>query len=388
MLGVGIISFLIYFCYLIFSYGFVNEAILSMLIPVYPRVEKILPFRDFVVVNRGIMTIIWLGMILILGGVQFWLFFRERKLVLSKISFLFLITILVLASLSYPIFSNDIFNYLFGSKTVVYYHQNPFLMMPKVFFENDLWLRFTDNIDNIYYYIGNTPITYFYGPVFLLYTLIPFLFFGAVEFQKLFWGYKLMSAGLFLITGFLIKKINPKDNLVWAYWFFNPFLITELLINSHNDLVMIFFFILAIYVFKKKKILGWFSFLLSVLTKWVSAGLFFIFLFKENNRYWVYKIVGLLILLANALFQRQIWYYSWIYMVFPFAKLKKSSWFLILIFQLILLLSYTRFIWLGHWISWNWMNLARWGFLGVVLTNEFGWVISNKNLNRRKIGSI
>ena len=132
------------------------------------------------------------------------------------------------AALSYPVFSNDIFTYLFGARTVVYYHQNPFLVMPKTF-PDDLWLRFTQYVGNVYYYVGNIPITYVYGPVFLLYSLIPFLFFGAVEFQKLFLGYKLLGVILFLATGYLFKKINPKDRLVWAYWWLNPFLILELL---------------------------------------------------------------------------------------------------------------------------------------------------------------
>lgn len=375
-------------CYLVFSYFFVNQAILLMLLPVYSRVEKIFPLIEFSNTHRGVMAIIWLGLVFTLTVIQFWVFFKRRSFAMNRVKLFFLVISLMMVSLSYPIFSNDIFNYMFGAKTVVYYHQNPFLVMPNVFFENDLWLRFTHNIDNIYYSIGNMPITYFYGPVFLLYTLIPSLFFGAVEFQKLFWSYKLMGAILFLVVGYIIKKINPKDNLVWAYWFFNPFLITELLINSHNDLVMIFFFIMAVYFWEKNKLYSLGTFLLSVLTKWVSSGLLLVFFFKEKNRYWIYKIIGLLILLVNALFQRQIWYYSWVYMVFPWAKLKNSSWLWILMFQFILLLNYFWFIWFNRWISFNWMNLIRWGFFGVILVNEFGWVFGSKNLNCRKIRSI
>ena len=125
-----------------------------------------------------------------------------------------------------------------------------------------------------------------------------------------------MGSVLYLLTGYLFLKINPKDKLVWAYWFFNPFLILELLTNSHNDLLMIFLFVLADFWWDKNKKFGFLSFLLSVLTKWISTGLGIIFLFKTKNRFFVYKIIGLIILFLNAYYQRHAWYYSWIYMVF------------------------------------------------------------------------
>lgn len=367
--------------YLVYSYFYVNQAILLMLLPVYPNAGKLLKLIEFSSTHRELMTIIWIVMMIMLIIGQFILFFSKKELKVNKKIVLIMTIIFGTAALAYPVFSNDIFNYMFGAKTVVYYHQNPFWVMPKTFFRDDLWLRFMNNIDNVYYHIGGRPVTYFYGPIFLGYTLIPYLFFGAVEFQKLFWSYKLMGVVLFLMTGYLFKKINPKDKLVWAYWFFNPFLILELLTNSHNDLVMIFLFVLSVYWWQKNKILSIVSFLLSILTKWVSGFLGIVFLFKEKYRYLVFKILGIIILIFHALDQRQSWYYSWIYMVFPFAKLKKSSWFWILVFQSILLLNYFNFIWLNRWVDTDFIKIIKYLLPVIVVLNEYG--IFNKIIKRR-----
>ena len=366
--------------YLGFSYFFVNQAILLMLVPVYPKAGQLFKLIEFGSTHRDVMLGVWLAIILILILFQLIVFFSKKEIKINKIKILIFTVILGIAALSYPVFSNDIFNYLFGAKTVVYYHENPFLVMPKTHIQDDLWLRFTNNIDNTYYYVGQTPITYFYGPVFLVYTLIPFLFFGAVEFQKLFWSYKLLGVILFLATGFLFRKINPKDKLVWAYWFLNPFLMLELLVNSHNDLVMIFLFVLAVFWFEKNKILGGGAFVLSVLTKWVSGGLGLVFLFKEKHRYLVFKILGVLILFFHAFEQKQAWYYSWIYMVFPFAKLKKSSWLILIILQSILLLNYAKFIWFNTWVDWPIFGVIKWMIPILVLFNEFGRIRAGRGV--------
>lgn len=378
MVWILLLMLIIWVGYLGYSYFYVNEAILSMLLPVYPKVEKLYKLIEFSSSHRGLMALIYLVLMLLLIICQYFLFFSKKEIKLNKKLIFLTIIIFTMAALAYPIFSNDIFNYMFGAKTVVYYHQNPFLVMPKIFFNDDLWLRFTNNINNVYYYIGSRPITYFYGPIFLGYTLIPFLFFGAVEFQKLFWSYKLLGVVLFLLTGYLFKKINPKDKLVWGYWFFNPFLILELLANSHNDLVMIFLFVLGVYWWQKNKILGLFSFLFSILTKWVSGFLGVVFLFKEKYRYLVFKILGIIILFFHAFDQRQQWYYSWVFMVFPFAKLKKSSWFWILIFQSIMLLNYSVFIWLNRWVDLNFIKIIKYLLPIIIVLNESKIIIKLK----------
>lgn len=383
MVLVFVIMIFVWAGYLVYSYCYVNQAILSMLLPVYPNAEKIFKLIEFGSTHRELMTIFYLIMMILLILCQYILFFSKKDIKVNKKIFFMMTILFGTAALAYPIFSNDIFNYMFGAKTVAYYHQNPFWIMPKYFFKDDLWLRFTNNIDNVYYYIGNRPVTYFYGPIFLGYTLIPSLFSGTVVFQKLFWSYKLMGVILFLLTGYLFKKINPKDKLVWAYWFLNPFLIMELLANSHNDLVMIFLFVLAVYWWQNNKILSIFCYLFSILTKWVSGFLGIVFLFKEKYHYLVYKILGIIILIFHALTQRQQWYYSWIYMVFPFAKLKRSSWFWILIFQSIMLLNYSVFIWLNRWVDLNFIKIIKYILPVVIILNESGII----NKIYRKINS-
>jgi len=106
-----------------------------------------------------------------------------------------------------------------------------------------------------------------------------------------------------------------------------------------------------------------------------------VFFFQKKYQYIVYKILGLGILFLQAIYQKHSWYYSWIYMVFPFAKLKKSSWFWILFFQSLLLVNYSFFLWLNRWVDLNFIKIIKYILPVVIILNESG--IINK-INRKR----
>jgi len=249
--------------------------------------------------------------------------------------------IVLLGSLSYPFLSHDIFNYLFDAKIVWRYHQNPYLQAPQSF-SGDHWLRF------MHWVHRTCP----YGPIWLLYTLIP----GLLSFGKFvinFYGLKLLNGLLFFSTGWLLLKINKNDKKVFAYWFFNPLLVIELLVNAHNDLLMIALFLLtALFIKEKSRKSTWLLFLCSIATKYVSLLLAPVLFLSKKWReiFWPLVLSGFLFAFAYRAEGFQIWYFTWLFMALPLMKLNLFFWSLVFVLEaIILIFKYYPFILTGFW---------------------------------------
>jgi hypothetical protein len=270
---------------------------------------------------------------------QLWFLFSPALKKISRKQLLILAGIVVfLASLSYPFLSHDIFSYLFDAKIIWHYQQNPYQYSPNEF-GADPWLRF------MHWTHRTTP----YGPVWLLYTLLPALFsFG--RFSLNFYILKLLNGLVFFLTGYLLLSFK-KDRRVFAYWFFNPFLLIELLTNAHNDLLMISLFLLSFVLWQKKKP-GWsiFSLLSSIATKFVTGLATPLLFLKKNSSLIALGIFGLLAAFAWKVDQFQPWYFAWAWVVFPLVDLSSFSWLMIFIFQAFLLVfKYQPYILTGSW---------------------------------------
>lgn len=354
----------------LFSYLWVNKSLILMLAEAHPGIMELGKYVEFGNTNREVLVLVWIGLVMILTAFQiYWLYQKGPKIRLFWVG-----VIVGLAALSYPFISKDIFNYLFAGRMVVAYGENPYLVMPLEHLGSDLWLGFTDNIDKTYFHVGDIGLKYNYGPVFLVFSLIPFLAAGGNRFILLFLGYKMMTAVLFLASGWLLLKINKGDKKVWAYWFLNPFLLFELLLNSHNDLLMIFLFFLAVFYWQKKRIVGIGFYLLSVLSKFFSGFLFWLWLVKERRREIAFKLVGFGILFYQAINRLHPWYYSWAYMVFPFAGLKRRTWVLMFVLEsLVMVGNYGGFIWWNRWTPLPYFPdqyLIRWVIPMIMLVSE------------------
>ena len=353
-----LISYLFLF---IFSYLWVD---FNLSLTHYPFLVNFLDkFQHWGYFNRFLSAKIYLGLLIILFGSQLYLLFSNflQKQSLKKLLVLAGIVVL-LGSLSYPFLSHDIFNYLFDAKIIWHYRQNPYLRTPQSF-SGDHWLRFM-------HWVHRTCL---YGPIWLLYTLIP----GLLSFGKFvinFYGLKLLNGLLFFSTGWLLLKINKNNKRVFTYWFFNPFLLIELLINSHNDLLMIALAVMGFYFWQKKKKWGWLFFLFSVASKYVSVLLLPAFILKKH-----YKLILLglaLILLIGFIIKIesfQSWYFAWLFMLLPFLKLSPRSWMFFLAGELlILLVKYYPFLRLGQWQTTGYLYLQ--GFfvlLALILAFDF-----------------
>lgn len=256
--------------------------------------------------------------------------------------------LLILATLgifAYPMFSYDLFNYLFNAKMVWIYHVNPHVKTA-IEFSADPMLRFMQNI--------HTTAPYAYG--WTIASLLPGLAWFSGKFTLAFWAMKAFIAGFWLgqlwILKKLVTKLFPKES--WRFWLFalNPLVLVETLINGHNDVVMMFPALLAYWLLlSSKKFLSLLFLFLSASIKY--ATIIFLPLFTFHLR------GGKLDIPAWASFaffavmftrpeQLHSWYLIW---AFSFAVLAKPKWLVSAFTALTFgaLLRYAPYIYFGHW---------------------------------------
>jgi len=189
-----------------------------------------------------------------------------------------------------------------------------------------------------------------YGPTWLVYTLMP----GLVSFGRFvinFYGLKLFNGLVFFLSGWLLLKITQNDRRVFAYWFFNPFLLIELLVNAHNDLLMIGSFFAALFFWQsRKRVLGLVAFLFSVAVKFIS-GFAWPLLFFRRRYFWATLFAAFALTgFAWQINRFQPWYFTWIYLALPFMIMTNFSWLVVFIFQaLLLVFKYQLFLATGSW---------------------------------------
>lgn len=336
--------FLLYFIVSIFtflySYIWTDLAIILMTAETKPWIVEFFTNQNSISGNKILLSNIFLLLVFIFTLIQILLVFgKGDNQKLLKVGF---VSSLVFA-LSFPFLSKDLFSYLFGAKIFWLYRQNPYLVIPETYRDIDLWLGFTHW----------THREYVYGPVALIFSVIPMAIAGASRFLLNFFGYKILNWIVFLVTGYLLFK-NSKNKAKALYiWFFNPLLIFEFLINSHNDLLMVGFFVISvIYSQTQRKIVSFVGFILSIATKYVSTLFFPLIIAGKSSLPLISKVyVGAMLFAFGLKFgDIQPWYYTWIYFALPFANFKKTS--LILIFSLqalILVFKYLPFVKTTFW---------------------------------------
>ncbi|HVM70171.1 MAG TPA: hypothetical protein VMT91_00315 [Anaerolineales bacterium] len=141
----------------------------------------------------------------------------------------------------YPIGDGDVFDYMMRARITAVYGANPFAVTPRIF-----------SFDPFFHYTGWPDYTSTYGPLWeLLAALISRL--AGNGFLANLLGFKLLSlvfyAGSTVLVALILKHVSPDRVLQGVVLFaWNPLTIYDGLGNAHNDLVMIFFLLLGIYV--------------------------------------------------------------------------------------------------------------------------------------------
>jgi hypothetical protein len=167
-----------------------------------------------------------------------------KKTIIYSLTFAFIIFF------SYPTLSTDIFSYIFSDRIATVYHQNVWQVVPLTH-DNDPFAIMAD--------WKNT--TRVYGEVNQLIYNIPSML-GGNNLPIVVILYKFVSStfalGIFCVLYFLLKETQKDKSKIardmrMILW--NPLFLLELFGSGHNDSIMIFFTLLAVYFFNKKSFL-------------------------------------------------------------------------------------------------------------------------------------
>lgn len=322
----------------IFSYFFVDPN-LSYLNSIY---------TGFSLNQRPITSLLFF---IVISALFFIYFMVCRKTYKNKVKISTIKKIILGASLilffSYPaMVSYDIFNYTTTAKVLFGYLENPYIVMP-IEFTNDEFLSYTHAANK----------TALYGPFWLILTAVPYVL-ASWSFILMLFSFKLLIAVFYFLILFMIWKIT-KDSISIAFFALNPLVLFETFVGGHNDIVMMFFALLSIYLLRKRITLSAVSFFLSVMVKFATLFLIPVYIylfwlkFREKTIIWgkVYLLSALLMFLIFLLspLREEIypWYFIW---VLTFISLTKNIKYFILtgVFSFFLMLRYIPYMYLGN----------------------------------------
>jgi hypothetical protein len=295
--------------------------------------------------NRPLATSLYIGIVF------FWFFLYGAICLLAykkkiTISHVWMLVFLIWAVLffSYPAaFSYDIFNYVFTAKTVVLYHQNPYVFSPILF----------EHIDPMLSFMRWTHLPSAYTPLSISMTIIPYMVsFGQLLFSL--WFIRAMFVSFYILTIWSIAAIIREDKrsnvpLAMAIFAFNPLVITEILISGHNDSMMMGLALFAMSLaLQRKRLLSFFVLSLSVAAKLMTIFLLPLsFLGWKKWRALALMSLGLFLVLVRREFVQ--WYFLWILPFIALFPLSLPLWFLSGGISIGLLLRYAPVFYTGNY---------------------------------------
>lgn len=288
----------------IFSYGFVDANF---------------PFRPFLslfmLVNQqhAITGTIYTVIIILLFCFYFFLLSRTyKKKITTKYIWQLIVATSIILFLSFPAFSYDIFNYIATAKVAFLYKENPYIVMP-IDIRNEPLLAFMHAANK----------TALYGPVWIILTIIPFVL-GMNNLWITIFSFKLFTLFFYLGLTYFIWKLSNKNNVSLVYFAFNPLVLIEALVSSHNDVVMIFFALFSFLLIKEKKLLpSLFFFLFSILIKFATLFLIPVYAYTMyasiknrsiNWKYvWTWSAISMYIIFFLSPLREELyeWYFIW-----------------------------------------------------------------------------
>lgn len=287
----------------IYSYGYLDFNLTLSSHPLF--LKLVAPLQRLVYFNRPVSVQVYVFIFLALFVL--YLFILLSKYRTAHFPWKNYFVIMFILWLSYPMLSYDVFNYMFHGKILWLYGANPHTIAP-LSFEGDLWLRFMRWV--------HTPSAY--GPIFTVIESPAYLL-GFGKFVPVLYLMKATMISFYiwcvLLVGQIATKLKMDKNsvilsqLIIAY---NPFLWLELVVNAHNDAVMIALLLFAIKAsLDNKKILSFLSLIFSAGVKYVTALTLPFFLLKNDRLKITLITLSLLapILLLPGRFQP--WYLVW-----------------------------------------------------------------------------
>jgi hypothetical protein len=182
---------------------------------------------------------------------------------------------------SYPLFSQDIFDYMFHTHEWVAYGASPFTHTPSQF-----------SSDPLYSYVAWTHIPSPYGPLWIMLTAPLSAIAGTDLFTNiiLFKGLTVLCyVGCALLLYSILGKVLPQYRLAGTLLFaWNPLVLVEFGGSGHNDIVMLLFAVLSAWlIINGRFALGLLALTASLLVKVVTiflVPLFVVFVWRELSR--------------------------------------------------------------------------------------------------------
>lgn len=328
----------------VYSYGFLDYNLTLSSNPIFLRFVG--PLQHLVYFDRPLSTKIYSAIISLMfaGYVSMLVIWnRDKSAHFPWKHFLLIIGILTLA---YPMLSYDVFNYMFHGKILWFYHESPHIHAP-LEYTGDLWLRFMRWV--------HTPSAY--GQVFTIIESPAYLL-GMGKFVPVLVLMKITMSAFFVWCVYLVGKIGEamgytKSKIVQSQLLLalNPFLLLDVVVNGHNDAVMMALFLLALlYSIKGKTVKSIFSLVASIGTKYMTALTLPIYLFKDPKRKILFTFLALLLPVIVMLNRFQPWYLVWA--IIP-AVLVDYRWvkYWIITASIAGLIFYVPYIRTGFWVN-------------------------------------
>src|SRR3990167_6294564 len=338
--------------FLLFGLSIASLAILSFTF-IDPNLGYLKNFyTGFAFSNRLAVTASYIILVAVLFFC-FWIFLRlykEKKL--SKKETYFLIGFPAFLLLSYPaMLSYDIFNYIFTSKVLFFYRENPYIMMP-INFLGDPLLDFTRAANK----------TALYGPIWTLISAVPY-YLGLGNFLLTMYLFKVFVAIFYFGTIYLIYKFTKNlENVL--FFAFNPLVFIETFLSGHNDVVMMFLALLTFYFLKNKKIISsLFLLFASIFIKFASVFIlptFFLIIYKNYKKreinyekLFFQASILMLIIFYLSFLREEIypWYAVWFLSFLSLTKITRTKFILVIVFSFSLMLRYIPFMYLGTYFG-------------------------------------
>lgn len=228
-----------------------------------------------------------------------WFYYKQKKSYLSLrsillISFLFL---LVLVGV-FPLMSSDVLNYPLYTRIFTEYGENTYLMAPKEFPADIYYQKYINkNFENL---------TMPYGPAWLALSVFPTMLGGEKTILTLYL-FKLLAVianlGCIILVYKIVSILRPKlSGLATMLYAFNPFILFQVIVDGHNDIVMTFFVLAAIYLLVIRKMVWALIMLaLSVLAKFISVLLLPIFIIYAWKKDYKKTLSGIVVAAIIAL---------------------------------------------------------------------------------------
>lgn len=332
----------------LYSYTQVDLSLTLSRASIYQTIEKSFQYIGWF--NRPLSTYLYTGIFVLLFFLYFWtMHLVSTKKIPAKTVWITIFVVGIVLVFSYNAFSYDLFNYIFDAKIVTMYHQNPYIHKA-LDFPHDPMLSF----------MHWTHRDYPYGPLWLVMT-VPLSFIGNHIFIVTFYLFKVLIAAFFYLTVWSLTKIGKVlkfSNVLLpvAAFAFNPFVLSESLVSSHNDIVMMGIAMYATFLLlKKEHIKGSILYILSAAVKFATALLlisFFLLVGIKKTKYFIGVSIVVMIgavILATIRTNFQPWYLLY---VIPFAVLMIEKRFIrypLYIFSIASTIYYIPYLYGGNW---------------------------------------